>query len=603
MEWFRQRFRQRFLQRVRQKILNRLPLLERMTFRRRIMLLFMFSTLVPFICLAWLSYHTMTTILESKLEESVENNLKQVRLALETTLSNLNHISQQLAFQGNVGKNLAVLLTSDDPFERVVLTETIKTELNLITFTNPSIGLTMYYFQDDNHYMFNNAGLKPDFDMESLPLLAEYYRVSYFGPHPSLEKYNEQKVLSVLRKVDWPGEYEDLYVYIESGFQLTQNILDNRIGQHSIHLILDNDLRIAFSEMESRFPVNAYFHAAAQADSGLLNDYYWFKTTSNQGWSIVSLIPIAEYNKEKNRWVVQMLYLCLLFGVISLILAGLLWKMVYKPLQQFNHEIRMMAHNRFQRDETYTTSIPEFQFLLQRFRNMREQIVKLIKEVELKEKRRADLEVEKLLYQINPHFLMNTLDTAHWLAVMNGQKEIDRLISSLNKLLYYNLGKLGEQSTIREEIDSLRQYLILQQIRYDFAFDVRMEVDDDVLNVPTPRFILQPIVENALYHGLRDDGCIRVEVKKADRGVEIGVHDNGKGMTETEIEHMLNEEAIKQRKTGMGIGMNYVKRMIENQYGDEAELEVVSEVGKGTSVYLRLPLKQEGFDDSRADCG
>ena len=561
------------------------------------MLLFMIGTLVPFICLAGLSYHTMTTILQSKLEESVENNLKQVRLALENTLSNLNHISQQLAFQGNVGKNLEMLLTTEDPYQRVMLTETINTELNLITFTNPSIGLTMYYFQDENRYMFNNAGLKSDFDIESLPLLAEYYRVSYFGPHRSLEKYNEQNVLSALRKVDWPGQFEDLYVYIESGFQLTQDILDNRIGQHSFHLILDNDLRIAFSEVGTLFPENHYFYEAAQADSGLLDDYYWFKTVSNQGWSVVSLIPIAEYNKEKNRWVVQMLYLCLLFVAISLSLAWLLWKMVYKPMQQFNHEIRMMAHNQFHSEEAVTTTIPEFQYLLQRFRSMREQIANLFKEVELKEKRRADLEVEKLLYQINPHFLMNTLDTAHWLAVMNGQKEIDRLVSSLNKLLYYNLGKLGEQSTIREEIDSLRQYLILQQIRYAFQFDVRIEADDEIMDVPTPRFILQPLVENALYHGLSDDGCIRVEVKKSARGVEIAVHDNGRGITEEEIENMLNEEAVVQRKTGMGIGMNYVKRMIENQYGDRAELKVTSKLGQGTSVYLRLPLEKEEHDD------
>ena len=334
----------------------------------------------------------------------------------------------------------------------------------------------MYYFQQDDRYMFNNAGLKQDFDIESLPLLAEYYRVSYFGPHQSLELYNEQNVLSALRKVDWPGEFEDLYVYIESGFQLTQNILDNRIGQHSFHLILDNDLRIAFSEVESLFPADGYFQVAAYADSGKLDDYYWFKTVSNQGWSIVSLIPIAEYNKEKNRWVVQMIYLSLLFGTISMLIAWLLWKMVYKPLKQFNHEIRLMSQNQFHSEDSATSTIPEFHYLLQRFRYMRQQIVALFKEVELKEQRRANLEVEKLLYQINPHFLMNTLDTAHWLAVMNGQQELDRLISSLNKLLYYNLGKLGERSTIREEIDSLRQYLNLQQIRYDFQFDVRIQL-------------------------------------------------------------------------------------------------------------------------------
>ena len=164
--------------------------------------------------------------------------------------------------------------------------------------------------------------------------------------------------------------------------------------------------------------------------------------------------------------------------------------------------------------------------LLNQFQHMKVQITQLYSEIKAKEKRRADLEIEKLQYQINPHFLMNTLDTAHWLAVMNGQEEIDRLVTSLNKLLYYNLRKGNSVATIRDEIDSLKQYLILQQIRYNFQFDVNIHVDDALLEVTVPRFILQPLVENSLYHGLDDNGRIEVVVRKNDR-LEIEIRDNG----------------------------------------------------------------------------
>ncbi|MBD2866987.1 sensor histidine kinase [Paenibacillus arenilitoris] len=554
------------------------------------MFVFATATLVPFICVAIISYHTMSNILSGNLESSVRSNLKQVELSFEGTISNLNHVTQQLAFQGSIGKKVDTLLFSADPFERRVLMEEIHTELNLISFTNPTIGLVMYYSKEDGSFMFNNTIVKEGFEIDELPLLAEYFRISYFGPHISNERYNDEFVISALRKMDFSGEHDVVYVYVESGFETSQNIFENKLGNYASYLILDNDKRIAYSDMASDFPINHYFDDSDGVDnSGLQNGYYWFKSTSNQGWSIVSLIPKDEYNKEKNRWVIQMIYLSVLFLAITLFVAWLLWKMVYVPLQQFNQGIKSITQKNTPPLDTLPTKIPEFDFLIKQLQNMKEQISELINEVEVKEKRRADLEVEKLLYQINPHFLMNTLDTAHWLAAMNGNKELDKLILSLNKLLYYNLGKRGQASTIREEIDSIKQYLTLQKIRYDFAFDVRIRVDDDVLDIAIPRFILQPILENALYHGLDDEGYIQVDVVNVDGQIVISVHDNGAGISEEEIEKLLNQQPVEQQRAGMGIGLNYVKRMVDNRYGDQASLEIESELGIGTTVYLKLP--------------
>ncbi|SFF08668.1 two-component system, sensor histidine kinase YesM [Paenibacillus algorifonticola] len=564
--------------------------IQQATMKKRIMFIFASGTLVPFICVALLSYHTMSSILSGNLESSVRSNLKQAELSLEKTISNLNHVSQQLALQGSIGKKVDSLLSSDNQFERAVLTEEINTELNLISFTNPTIGLMMYYSQAKGTYMFNSTIVKEDYEINGLPLLAEYFRISYFGPHISNERYNDEYVISALRKVDLPGDPDDMYVYVESGFKMTPSIFENKLEGASYYLILDNDKRIAYSDVPADFAMNQYFNdSRGNNGSGLLNGYYWFESTSNQGWSVVSLIPKDEYNKEKNRWVIQMIYLFLLFLAVSLLIAWFLWKMVYIPLQQFNHQIKSITQRSTALAEVPRIKIPEFDFLLKQLQNMKNQISELIQEVEVKEKGRADLEVEKLLYQINPHFLMNTLDTVHWLAVMNGQKDIDRLVVSLNKLLYYNLGKRGQVSTIREEIDSIRQYLTLQQIRYDFAFDVRIHVDDDVLDIAIPRFILQPILENSLYHGLHDEGYIQVEVGKDEGQIIITVYDNGAGISEEEIAKLLHQKQVEQQKAGMGIGMSYVKRMIENQYGGLASLEIQSELGKGTTVFLKLP--------------
>ncbi|MGO4546320.1 sensor histidine kinase [Paenibacillus sp. 2TAB23] len=567
--------------------------MDRMTLKNRILLLFAAATLIPFILTCYVSYNTITSILNTKLQAGIQSNLKQVRLSFENTLSNLNHVSQQLAFEGNIGKQLELFLTAEKPYDRSYLTDQIKYQLNLITFTNPNIGLTMYHFRNDSSIHFENMGVKDSFDIENLPIIAEYYGITYFGPHMSNDRFNNQYVFSALRKVELP-EREDAYVYIESGFKLTQSVLDlDGVSKHTDHLILDNNGRISYSELNDVFPENSLFPGleSPALATGVTFDYYWYRQISNQGWSVVSLIAKSDYNREKNRWVMQMLVLAVLFAAVSVAIGWLLWKMVYRPLSKFNKEIRWMANSNFNAVTTQSR-IPEFESLLTQFQHMKVQIAHLYSEVEIKEKRRADLEIEKLLYQINPHFLMNTLDTAHWLAVMNGQEEIDRLVTSLNKLLYYNLGKGNSSSTIREEIDSLKQYLILQQIRYDFHFDVRIQVDDELLDMSVPRFILQPLVENALYHGLEDDGRIEVDVIMRDR-LEIEIRDNGGGISDETILALLEQEHTERHRVGMGIGMNYVKRMLESHYDGHATLTVSSELGKGTVIVIQIPVKRE----------
>jgi two-component system sensor histidine kinase YesM len=571
-------------------------LYDYLTLKRRIMIIFSFTALIPFISIGLISYYTIYSLLTNKIQTGIQSNLKQVELSLENTITNLNHVSQQLAFQGAVGKKLDQLLSASQPYERAQMTDEIKQELSLISFTNPSVGLTLYYFKQDDTYNFENLGVKENFSLNSLPLLAEYYGISYYGPHISNNRFDNQYVLSALRKVDLPDR-DDVYVYIESGFRLTQTILNNDpFGGRPSHLIVDNNNRVAYSEVADIFPRDSYFSVITDGRKlGEYNGYYGFVETSNQGWSVISLIPKADYNKEMNRWFVQILLITLLFMGVSLLLGWILWRMVYRPLNHFNKEIKLLAQNQRQY-EPASTQIPEFDYLLNQFRQMKRQIWELFSEVEQKEKRRVDLEVEKLLYQINPHFLMNTLDTVHWLAVMNGQSEIDRLVSSLNKLLYYNLGKLGEAATMQEEIDALQQYLILQQIRYDFKFDVQLHVDESVLKMPIPRFILQPLVENALYHGLNDDGYIQVNVR-LNECIEISIHDNGSGMSEETIRHLLNNQEVETRKVGMGIGMNYVKRVIESQYGKRAELRIDSVIGEGTTIFLSLPVQEVSIHD------
>jgi len=280
--------------------------------------------------------------------------------------------------------------------------------------------------------------------------------------------------------------------------------------------------------------------------------------------------------------------------VASCLIAWLIWRTVYRPLYLLGKDIRSVKH----RGETFperSSRIREFAVIYREFADMRERIGELIADVEVKEKGKARLEVEKLMSQINPHFVHNTLDTIRWVARGKGQKEIDRLVSNLNKVLHYNLGKGGE-ARLAAEIETLRSYVELQSVRYNFQFDVRIEAHPDVLELPIPRFILQPLVENALVHGLGEDGWIEVSVaEESGTHLRIRVTDNGEGIGPEEIDRLLGGRASGGKKAGLGIGLSYVYQMVKYQFGTDGSFQIHSEPGSGTTVELLLPLARGGL--------
>lgn len=560
-------------------------------FKKRIIAIFFLSVLIPFVCLGWVSLYTINSILTNKVEGSIQSILKQEILGLENTLNNLNHVSQQLAFGVGNNKLLEQYYFEEDLFNKSRYRNDLKSDLNVVTFSNPNVGLTFYYFADREEYDFENFPVRDTFDVHQLPVMETYPEITYFGPHLSNNRLYNGLVFSTMRKVN--VSHEDVYVYIETGFKTTQNLFEpeDRIKQSRQLLILNNDGEITYSQNEALFPVNSVFPFSSEKEvSGVYGQYLWHKEVSNQGWSLVSIFPKGEINYEKNQWYVQFAIFFCIFAVAVIIIGTFLWRMVYRPLEKFNYEIKSLINSNVKND-TDRIHIPEFDFLLFKTREMKKKIWELYGQIEQKEKRRANLEVEKLMYQINPHFLMNTLDTVHWLAMMNGQKEIDKLVLSLNRLLQYNLGKMGEETTIGREVEAVKEYLQLQKIRYDFQFDVDIDADDEAMSIVIPRFILQPLVENALYHGVSDDGYIHVDIRLGAM-LEITIQDNGFGMSAEQLKRLLHDDSIDSQKVGMGIGMKYVMRMLEANYGDKATFSIKSEVGKGTTVSMLLPVNR-----------
>ncbi len=562
--------------------------------KSRLLIMLLFVSLTPLILIGSISYISMYSILENKAESGVRSNLHQVQLSLQNMLSQLNHSSQQLAFDGKVGKNLERYLNAT-LYEKKQLQDEIMNELSLITFTNPEIRLTFYYFADTNEYMFENFSVKENFDLKSLPVLSKFGNITYNGPHLSLNPWDGHNVLSIVREVELP-ERDGVYVYIETSFKLTESIIKTDLYNSNVsYLIIDEHNRVLFSENEQVFPVKSIYKVSEISTEKFKQhkEHYLFEeTSSKQGWKVVAAIPISFYEHEIRGWILQFVLYTILSLAVSWVIAWIIWNTVYRPLKMLDKDMKNIAHHQLQ-IPVRLSNIMEFDRIHNGFEKMRRKIIELIDEVKQKEKWKARLEVEKLMQQINPHFLYNTLDTVRWLARSKGQTEIDKLVSTLNKVLHYNLSG-GESVRIKDEIEALQNYVALQGIRYNFQFDVNIQADSETLDWLIPRFILQPLVENALYHGLTDSGRIEVEVlPDGEKHVVIAVKDDGEGMTEEEVRRFLDPAADRGAKKGFGIGLQYVRRIIDFQYGESADISIISKPKIGTTITLRLPIMRE----------
>ncbi|HZG76453.1 MAG TPA: histidine kinase, partial [Paenibacillus sp.] len=525
------------------------------TFKSRVTIAFVISSLITFSLVCAASYYTIYTIVHDKVDRSIELAMNQLAKDLDMTLDNLTRVSYQLSYSGVMAGDLDEFLTNGSLAAKRRHFDQINEYLLLIDNTNPNVGLHFYTDAETGERFFANQRGNIDFDAEALPSLAQHAIYDFYGPHPSIGP-GEELVFSLVRPVDLEGDVR-LQLYIETNADTLRNVLEpNRLGMKAAYMLANPSGKVAYSEIDDFRPGDAY----SPSSSG---SYY--EKTGQYGWKLLASVDDSVFHREVNAWAKRMAFLGALFMLASIAAGALVWRAVYGPIRIFRQEIGMLAGSNFH-SPGQPTGVAEFDKTMGQFMKMKEHIRYLLEEVKQKERDKRHLEVDKLLAQINPHFLYNTLNTVQWLARSEGQHTIVKLIANLTQLLRYNLGKEGSLATIDQEIDALRNYIALQLIRNDYQFQVQFDVEERAGSVSIPRFILQPLVENAIYHGLRDgQGTIGVVVRReADDTVAIEVRDDGAGLAPG-VAELSGEEAAEsmERKYGLGIGLKYVSKMLE----------------------------------------
>ena len=301
------------------------------------------------------------------------------------------------------------------------------------------------------------------------------------------------------------------------------------------------------------------------------------------GWRILSVIALDDIFPQirilKERIYLFVILALILGMIISLLLA---WS-VTQPLKQLSEEMgRIKSGNLDSKIESKRKD--EVGILIDSYNYMIGEIKRLVNEVYEEKMAQKTAEIKALQAQINPHFLYNTLDTVNWMLLDRGEDDISDIILNLGDLMKYSISGSNNLVPLREEIKYVRSYLEIQKCRMEDRLDYSISVADNCIECKCPKLLLQPIVENAIKHGIEPlarGGRIEIEAFLGRGGLNILLKDNGKGMEEEEIENIISGNA--------NIGLNNVMKRIKLLYGQEYGLHIQSQKNEGTEVDLSIP--------------
>ena len=322
--------------------------------------------------------------------------------------------------------------------------------------------------------------------------------------------------------------------------------------------------------------------------------YYYIEDAMENGWALVTTVSSSQFWNSILTVAWQMALMLCIVLVVSLILIVVAIQKLLKPVGELLESMSQFGAGKLDsRVEVQTED--EIGQIGEAYNHMADSIQKLMEQVYLLELENKEAEISFLKMQINPHFLYNSLDTISWLGFAAGNEKISEISVALAKILRASI-KRADMVTIEEEMQIVKNYLFIQESRFEDKIRVVYQVDEETRGFYMPGFLLQPLVENSIIHGMEQEikgSCLTISISREGEWVYFQVSDDGKGMEKEQLE--LLKQQCQGEQGEKGIGLKNVYRRLQLLYGESCEFQIISEPGQGTSISFRIPVikKQE----------
>ena len=579
----------------------------RISLKLRIFLLFfgIFAAIIIIFILSFFRFVSKSTY------EKMDNDYSTLASDLNSTSQNLlwklTLSSQQLLDNDDIQENLMLYEEETDPYIKQTYYANLLDLVTTLTQSETDIALYYFYSTSSNDVIYSSLPIDSPHITEDILYQNEQFK--YYGPTNSQSSFITNPVFMLNRTLILPDN-KKIFFSIETGYYSLDKEF-NSIKEKSAYVVFTNSNGEILYNTLSDDIINE--NNVYSILNGSDKDFHVFSEQASQGWCTYVIVPNTVYTSQYQKGLHDFTLLSIFFILLLSVLALLFWKSIYRPLEMVSQQLNTIVTDQPVSGEN-PSNIPEFDFLFSKIKTLQEQVQQMVSNAVIQEKQNTHMQLDKLRAQINPHFLMNTLNTVHWLALMNNQHEIDDITQALSHLLSYNLDKDSYNTNLQREIDATNEYVKLQKIRYDFDFNITLTPANAILSYPCPKFILQPFVENAISHGYRPGMSINIDINIDSTQIIIKITDSGAGMSEEALNNIIklirydkptDPESLSvsgYQSSGKGIGLSYVIGILKFYFNENVSIDVRSTINAGTEFCICIPkMKGRGYDAENTD--
>lgn len=596
---------------------------KKMSFKSKLIFSFIFVSIIPILLVQSISYFNTTSAMKENVNELITYNLAQTEKNLNTTLNSYMDILYQIYTDDEIIELVKKINAETDSAMEISL---LRDKLSKLTNSKEGI----------RSIAILSAGGKTAFyDTLTASSLDSSWMNKNFEKSEFYRDITSSKG-SVLIPTSYASQLGDKKYYL---FHIANKMVDfNDIRKDAIGVIvisIDEDIIYrACNEVDAKkeakksvrsvnFIVDKKGYIISFPDKDLIGaNISLFDPAGTNGQEdeytaaarkisyFDSSIITNSLTSEKNGWIIvnavdqsflfSKVYmtqrLTITFGILALLFSIII---IFYVTRNFSGSIRKILHAMKTAQEGELSvrvelddDGDEMSAIAARFNKMIYKINKLVEEVRAATFKQKEAEIRALEAQINPHFLYNTLDAINWMAIEKDEHEISNMLKSLAQILRYSVNKSNSIVKLREEIEWLKQYIYLQQTRFNYSFECFMEVDENVLDFNIHKLLFQPFIENVIIHGfegINKGGVLDIGIKGRENSIMIVIRDNGKGIDSETVSKLNSPDDKEITAKGSGLGASNVFNRIKMYYGDSGSWQVESETGKGTTITLKIP--------------
>ena len=553
--------------------------------------------MLPMGIVVWVASFSFNAFIDQEID--VYSN-KSLSLINSYTTNMISNCLQQMNYISN-DDNATVYLISEPGQEVSFYDDKSLFKLLAVQMRTKDYLSSIYIYSDRNDMVFSNYGLTRRNNFFDAGWYDEYKANEQLGRYhlafrdANNAEYKPAKFLSIYKFLGYTQSDKGVLVFNINFPKFVDELSEMRSSYDACLFITDSQANVIADVWGNH---DAFTQPVVQdlmsSDKNYvrLNDFVLYRAPIQYtDWFYVFAVPYEIYQSKVDALWQSMSVVIFIGFMITVILAIILSIRIYQPYKRIINTLQEPA-SPISTDRKINSK--EESLILNTIRNtINENAIKTnqLNERVLLLKKAQSIALQS---QINPHFLYNTLDTINWSAMRltGGKNQTSIMISNLAHMIRYSLDSADNLVPLAHELENIRLYLNLQGLRYQNKFTVQWEVEEETTDCKVLKLILQPLIENAIYHGIKpvkEEGLIKIRSKRNGANLEIMISDNGAGINKLTIKQLneaMNESGIKENEH---IGLMNVNQRIKLFFGDAYGLTITSEDNQGTTVTIRLP--------------